>query len=503
MADRQSGGNDGAPAAAQQVVRDRVEDGHHLTVVTGQLGEQRPGDRRRSGGFGVAGGVELGGSQRGTPARPRSDPGCAGRRRARRRRPPLRRRSPRPGSGQRRARGARRSPGPNGSFTRPASPRSSKPSGSSQRSLGNAASHSAHHLRRNLDVAVPTARGQNLRRPLPIGVGETEAERTIEAVALDQCVDASRDGATQLVAGDGVTDDATPQVVDRELAVVRDADQRQWGQHRGRIDVILADRTTQQVGVATADGGRDRQHVPLGVVEVIEAPSRTRISSAPRMPYAAATDAAAGHPPVDVGTEASTPCCAASVDHLGRREQQLCFADLEHRARDAQLRQPAHTGRGWPARSARDEGASVTSRPSRRPPSSFPQTWCASSTTTHTPSGHRLPSSASSQAADTGRVVGARSMPAAAAMRRRKCAGERSAGVVPTRMSVPRGARSFSAIIWESSTDLPNPGPPTTNTARVAPSGCSSVRPDEAEPPGGESSDVPLHDTLRSDRPDR
>ena len=183
------------------------------------------------------------------------------------------------------------------------------------------------------------------------------------------------------------------------------------------------------------------------------------------MPYAAATDAAAGHPPVDVGTEASTPCCAASVTISGG-ENSSCASPISSTAPATRSCASPRTRSRLASTKWTDEGASVTSRPSRRTPSSCPQTWCTSSTTTHTPSGHRLPNSASSQAADTGRVVGARSMPADAAMRRRKCAGERSSGVAPTRMSVPRGANAFSAIIWESSTDLPNPGPPTSNTAR-------------------------------------
>ena len=94
-------------------------------------------------------------------------------------------------------------------------------------------------------------------------------------------------------------------------------------------------------------------------------------------------------------------------------------------------------------------------------------------------------------------------MPAAAAIRRRKCAGERSAGVAPTKMSVPRGANAFSAIIWESSTDLPNPGPATTNDGAPLPAGVRRF--DQTRPSHQADSHrmYPFTITLRSDRPER
>ena len=340
MGDRQSGGNDGGPAAAQQVARDRVEDGHHLTVVTGQLGEQRPGDRRRSGGFGMAGGVEVGGSSEerrqgvaATLVAQDEDELDAGGHLSGD--VPL---GPVAVDGALEERGGRRPERVGHPSGEPAQEQAVRLLPTIPRERGEPF---GHHLRRNLDVAVTTARGQNLRRPFPIGMRETEAERAIEAVALDQRVDTSRDGAAQLVAGDGVTDDATPQVVDRELAVVRDADQRQRGQHRRRIDVVLADRTTQQVGVATADGRCDRQHVPLGVVEVIEHRLEHEL-------LGPADAVRGGHrrrrrPPAGRrGHGGVHAVLRRQRHHLRRREQQLCFADLEHRSGDAQLRQPAH-----------------------------------------------------------------------------------------------------------------------------------------------------------------
>ena len=217
----------------------------------------------------------------------------------------------------------------------------SKPSGSSQRSFGNAASHSV------------TTSGGTSTWPCRQHEARTFAARSQSACTRQRrnarskqsrSTSASTHRATtprKLVAGDDVTDDATPQVVDRELAVVRDADQRQRGQHRRRIDVVLADRTTQQVGVATADGRCDRQHVSLGVVEVIE----HRLEHVLLGPADAVRG---GHrrrrrPPAGRrGHGGVHAVLRRQRDHLRRREQQLCVADLEHRSRDAQLRQPAH-----------------------------------------------------------------------------------------------------------------------------------------------------------------
>ena len=364
-------------------------------------------------------------------------------------------------------RAVRRSPGRTGRSLARRARAGASPSGSSQRSSG------TRRAIRSPPPAEPRrgradSTGQNLRRPLPIGVGETEAERTIEAVALDQCVDASRTARANSSPAM-----ASPTTRRHRSWIVNSP----WSETptNGRGTAPRPDRRPPRrshdatVRRRHRRSRRDGQHVPLGVVEVIE----HRLEHV----FLGAADAVCGgHPTPPPATRRSTsarrrPRRGAASATISGGENSSCSSPISSTAPATRSCASPRT-RSRPASTKwTDEGASVTSRATADLPRRVRQRG-ARRRRPRTPERPPPPQLGQEPLGRRRARLDARR----AAIRPRSPRGDRSLGVAPTSTSAPRGRERFSAIICSSSTDLPNPGPAVTDDGGGVPAARPSPR---------------------------